>query len=166
MGEEGGSREGLRWLVSVNTNTCGAKAGEIPRGSLATVLVLVSSVAKSSGFVCRASHKSLQTMIVIGNSCFSSLFLSLCVSALPVNEWGETVMGPSYGAPKAGEAGCSLHPLLLSWLGELFLAGKFSLDPEQCWLEEWDNAGKMKLSSFSSHKVILRFLFHCVAEVS
>lgn len=35
-----------------------------------------------------------------------------------------------------------------------FLGGKFSLGPEQCWLEEWDNAGKMKLPSC---EVILRF---------
>lgn len=72
MGEEGGSREGLEWLVSASANTCGAiaseihgvkvgeihraKVSEIHRASVATALVLVSSVEKSSGFVCRASH--------------------------------------------------------------------------------------------------------------
>ena len=34
------SREGLRWLASVNVNTCGAKAGKICRGSVAALLII------------------------------------------------------------------------------------------------------------------------------
>lgn len=45
---------------------------------------------------------------------------------------------------------------LFSQLGELFLAGEFSLGVEQYWLEGWDDPGKMKLFSF---------VFVCVASL-
>lgn len=36
----GGWREGLRWLVSLNVNTCGVKTGKICRGSVAAMLAI------------------------------------------------------------------------------------------------------------------------------
>lgn len=46
----------------------------------------------------------------------------------------------------------------------LFLTGKFLVGAEQCQFRGWDDAGKMKLYSFSSCRIILRcfyFLFFC-----
>ena len=56
--------------------------------------------------------------------------------------------------------------LLLSWQEEFLLANKFLTGTEQCQLGEWNDASKMKLSSFSSCVVTLRvfFLFHSIAN--
>lgn len=88
--------------------------------------------------------------------CPSHLYTrQLCWSGL-----GETKAGPSCSAMKGG--GSWLFTQL--WQGEPFLAVKSPLGPEQYWFEGWDDAGKMKLSSFPPCAVILRFFFPGVTE--
>lgn len=48
-----------------------------------------------------------------------------------------------------------LSPLFLSWGGEFFTAEEFTLGTEECWLEEWSDAGKKNLSSYSFYVIIL-----------
>lgn len=55
-----GSGEGLRWLVSVNVNTCGAKDNDICRES--TVVMLAVSLFNGEICVCLQS-RSVLTMI-------------------------------------------------------------------------------------------------------
>lgn len=60
-----------------------------------------------------------------------------------------------------------LTPLFLSQQKELLLAGGFPFGTEQCWLREWDDAGKSKL--FFLHFLCDYseiFLFQYVAEIS
>lgn len=67
------------------------------------------------------------------------------------------------GTPKVGEA-APLPLLFLSWWGQLFLLGKLLLGSEKLQLEGWEDAGNMKLSSFSlSVLFFLDLLFYCVA---
>lgn len=63
-------------------------------------------------------------------------------------------MIPSCSAPKCWRSWL-LTLLFLSWWWKLFVAGKFPVGAEQCWLEGWDDAGAMKLS------VQLFLLFLC-----
>lgn len=52
-GQEVMSREGLRWLVSVNANSCRTKASDICRGLWWPCWPLDSLLVKSARFVCR-----------------------------------------------------------------------------------------------------------------
>ena len=56
--------------------------------------------------------------------------------------------------------------LALPFLGrKFFLVGKVPLGAEPCWLRGWDNHAE--LSSLPSFPVaVLRFLFHCVTDLS
>ena len=77
----------------------------------------------------------------------------------------ELKRGLCVGPQKTGEAGHSPHSSS-PCEGELFLIGKFPLDAQQCWLGEWDDICKKKLSSFPFCAVLLKFLFHWVTKVS
>lgn len=117
------------------------------------------SVSKPPQFVCSAclyESWSLQFCVsVINNYCFSSLFLAIPIY-VSFAHLGGLKEGLSHGALKCWSC-WSLRSFYLSWWEELFLAGKFPLGTEQCWLAWWDESGKMKLSSFSSCAIILRF---------
>lgn len=65
---------------------------------------------------------------------------------------------------EAGEAGGS-SPLPHSWWGELFPAREFLFSPEQYGPGRLDEAGKWSFPSPPFCATILRFLFHCFAEV-
>lgn len=54
-----GSREGLRRLLSVKMSICGVKADDIFRAPQWLFGPLVSSVAKSVRFICKAGHFEL-----------------------------------------------------------------------------------------------------------
>lgn len=76
---------------------------------------LVSSMEKSNEFSAKqvsVNHDCFCCMAAIGNPYFSSLFQVTYVSALLVG-WGETEAILCVVPPKAGEAGCSPHCVLL-----------------------------------------------------
>lgn len=80
----------------------------------------------------------------------------LCEFHLCQSGCGEIELGPSRGVQKV--RGSRLLTLLfLSWQGKLFLAGKLLLGLEQYHLGRCSDVGKIKLFSFSSCVVILRF---------
>lgn len=126
MGREQG---GLRWLVSANTNTCGVKAREICRGSMAA-LWTVEFLRWQKMLRSFAEHITVKlsyslSMVNTGRSCFSS-FLAISVSALPISGWSETEVGPS----------CSILKIWGNWLlimfflstkEEIFLVREFLL---------------------------------------
>lgn len=84
-------QKGLRHLKSVNMNTCGANAGEIYRGSVVAVLIVVfisdeicKVFLKSKSVNCQCSH-----LVSANNSpCFSFLFIagSICLSFTSLGE--------------------------------------------------------------------------------
>lgn len=119
--------------------------------------------------LCRAGHCEAQRsccMVDSGSPYFSSLSLAVSIHlyfailsavklkqdlrAVPLKGWGSQWF--------------SLH--FLSWHGELFLAGTFSLGTEQCQLGGRVDLSNMKLACFSSCAVLLRFFVHYVAKVS
>lgn len=94
-----GSREGLRWLVSVNVSVSGAKTGEICRGSVAAALAIGYFCGESCwGLLQSRSWASAVTptarLVLAASALLPCFFLSLFILALSISRWGKAQMGP------------------------------------------------------------------------
>lgn len=65
---ERGSKEGLRWLASVNVKTCGEKTSVVKSAGVLQWLccLLVSSAAKAAGVLLTADHWELCSFPLFG----------------------------------------------------------------------------------------------------
>lgn len=133
----GGSGVGIRWLVSLNLNTCVVKTGEISWRTVAAVLTIGFSRGENCWGPLRARHWEPWMFLLCGLYWEPLLFCPvpgpLCTIQLCQSLGGVKRKWVFHVVPrKAGKAVCSpLFPIPSE--GELFLAGKFPLGAELCW---------------------------------
>ena len=86
-------------------------------------------------------------MAGVGSPCFFSLvpsYLCTSISALPVSGWSETKEGPSCGTLKGQDSWLLIPTISFPARGALS-SWVCPLGTKQCWLGEWNDAGKIKL---------------------